>query len=171
MAKSRTEPLSESATLRQRMSAVFHTPTHTKIQVDSDARDLQSAVGFVPPVDIYADDDHYVLELEIPGMDQDDLDIRLEPGALTIRGERKLNKGRRNGNFSRLERRYGTFFRAFPLPRTVDVENVEARYEAGILRITLAHRSDCESRQIKVDAPATASKPIHFVNQGSKSVA
>jgi HSP20 family protein len=56
---------------------------------------LQSAVGFVPPVDIYEGDGNYVLEIEIPGMRQDELDIRLETGILTIRGEWRLNEIRK----------------------------------------------------------------------------
>jgi HSP20 family molecular chaperone IbpA len=74
-------------------------------------------------------------------------------------------------SYARKERRCGAFYRAFPLPHRVDVERVQARYEAGVLRIRLERRANCESRQIKVEDASGPSKPISFVSQCLKSVA
>jgi HSP20 family protein len=172
MARSHIDLIQEGAALQQRMSAVFHSIARDKEKpVDPEARELQSAVGFVPPVDVYEDDGNYVLGIEIPGMRQDELNIRLETGLLTIRGERRLERDTKVVSYARKERRGGAFYRAFPLPHTVDVERVQARYEAGVLRIRLERRANCESRQIMVEEGSGPGKPISFVSQGSRSVA
>jgi len=111
--------------------------------------DLPLTAGFVPPVDIYEDEHKIVLKLEVPGMKQEDLDIRIENNALTVRGERKFEKEEKEENFHRIERRYGTFFRAFTLPSTIDSENVKAQYDSGILKLELNKKAEAKPRQIK----------------------
>jgi HSP20 family protein len=105
---------------------------------------------FIPPVDIYEDENKLTLKLEVPGIEEKDLDVRLENNTLTVRGERKLEQEEKEENFHRIERRYGAFSRSFTLPNTVDVENVRANYENGILRLELLKRAEAKPKQIKV---------------------
>ena len=115
----------------------------------------QLAFGtFTPPVDVYEDEHNLMLKLEVPGMNEEDLKVSLEDNTLTVTGERKFEKEEKEENFHRIERRYGTFTRTFRLPSTVDTEKVEAGYDKGILKITLAKRAEAKPKQIKVGASA-----------------
>ena len=105
---------------------------------------------FAPAVDVYEDEHNLVIKVEAPGMNEEDLKVRLENSNLTVSGERKLEKEEREENFHRIERRYGTFTRTFRLPDSVDPENVEAGYEKGILTITFAKRAEAKPKTIKV---------------------
>ena len=111
----------------------------------------QLATGtFVPAVDIYSDEQNLVLKLEVPGVNEEDLNVTVENNTLTIQGERKFEKEEKEENFHRIERRYGSFSRTFKLPSTIDAEKVEASYEKGILKITLGKKAEAKPRQIKV---------------------
>jgi HSP20 family protein len=127
-------------------------------RVNSLLRDLNSenetvaTAGFVPPVDIYEDEKKVVIKLEVPGIEEKDLQVSVENNTLTVRGERKFESEEKEENFHRIERRYGSFYRSFTLPTTVDAENVEAKYTAGILRLELNKKAEAQPRQIKVIA-------------------
>src|SRR5215472_19334361 len=138
MAITRWDPFREVAALQHRMNSLFQDFSRTQ-GVDGD---LPTTAGFVPPVDIYEDDHKIILKLEVPGMKQEDLDVRLENNTLTVRGERKFEKEEKEENFHRIERRYGTFFRSFTLPTTVDSEHINANYDKGVLRINLAKKAE-----------------------------
>lgn len=147
MATNRWDPFREVASLQNRMNTLFQDFSRNQ---GGDA-DLLSASGFVPAVDVYEDEHKIVLKLEVPGVSEQDLDIRLENNTLSIRGERKFEKEEKEENFQRIERRYGSFYRAFSLPNTVDSESVQARYDAGVLRIELQRRAESKPKQIKVN--------------------
>jgi HSP20 family protein len=83
-----------------------------------------TAASFAPAVDVYENGEKVVLKLDIPGIKEEDLDIRVENQTLSVRGERKFESEEKEENFHRIERRYGSFFRSFSLPTTVDTENV-----------------------------------------------
>src|SRR4029078_8552456 len=100
-----------------------------------------------PNVDIYENKDQIVLEAELPGMKPDDVDISIENNVLTLHGERKFEKKDDNDNFHRVERSYGSFTRSFTLPPTVASENVDAVFDNGILRLTLAKREEMKPRK------------------------
>jgi HSP20 family protein len=110
-----------------------------------------TAGSFVPPVDVYEDEHTIQLKMEVPGVEEKDIDIRLENNLLTIRGERKFEKEEKEENFHRIERRYGSFTRSFTLPNTVSTDDVEADYVNGILKIKLAKRAEAKPKQIKVN--------------------
>jgi HSP20 family protein len=105
---------------------------------------------FVPAVDVYEDEHNLVLKLEVPGINEEDLKVSLENSTLTVTGERKFETEEKEENFHRIERRYGSFTRTFRLPNTVDVEKVEAGYDKGILKITLAKKAEAKPKEIKV---------------------
>ncbi len=119
---------------------------------EAGGKEQLSAGSFVPPVDVYEDEHNLVLKLEVPGVNEEDLDVQVENNTLTVKGERKFEKEEKEENFHRIERRYGTFLRTFRLPNTVDSEKVEANYDKGILKISLAKRAEAKPKQIKVGA-------------------
>ena len=139
----RWDPFREFATLQDRMSRLFQ-------DVPAQREELMSGGTFIPPVDIYEDENKLTLKLEVPGIEEKDLDVRLENNTLTVRGERKFEQEEKEENFHRIERRYGAFSRSFTLPNTVDAENVRANYENGILRLELLKRAEAKPKQIKV---------------------
>ena len=106
--------------------------------------------AFVPPVDIYEDEHSIQLKLEVPGIEEKDLDIKVENNTLTVTGERKFEKEEKEENFHRVERRYGSFTRSFTLPQTVNTEDIQADYSQGVLKIRLAKRAEAKPKQIKV---------------------
>jgi HSP20 family protein len=117
---------------------------------------------FLPPVDILEDEHNIKLQVEIPGVKEQDLKITLENNVLTITGERKFKEEEKKENFHRIERRYGKFTRSFTLPAGVDAEKVNATFESGILNITLPKREEFKPKQITVGVnktPAVAVKP------------
>jgi HSP20 family protein len=110
-----------------------------------------TTAGFIPAVDVYEDEKKIVLKLEVPGMEEKDLDVKVEKNTLTVKGERKLEKEEKEENFHRIERRYGSFYRAFTLPTTVDTESVAASYTAGVLKVELTKKPEAQPKQIKVN--------------------
>jgi HSP20 family protein len=110
-----------------------------------------ATAGFVPPVDIYEDEHKLVLKLEIPGVRQEDLDVRMENNTLTVKGERSFQSEGKEENFHRVERRYGSFYRAFTVPNTIDPESIKADYDSGILRLELNKKAESKPKQIKVN--------------------
>jgi HSP20 family protein len=119
--------------------------------VNSVAGKDQLAFGtFVPAVDVYEDEHNLTLKLEVPGLNEEDIKITLENNTLTVSGERKFEKEEKEENFHRIERRYGSFTRTFRLPATVDSEKVEAVYDKGVLKVTLAKRAEAKPKMIKI---------------------
>jgi HSP20 family protein len=102
-------------------------------------------------VDVYEDENSIQVRLEVPGIEEKDIDIRLENNVLTVQGERKFEKEEKEENFHRIERRYGSFTRSFTLPATVNSEEVRADYEQGVLKIRLPKRAEAKPKQIKVN--------------------
>ena len=160
----RWEPFRELANLQERVGRALQTENRNN-------EDLLSSGAFLPPVDIYEDEHNVTLKLEVPGVKQEDIDIRVENNNLTIRGERKLEKDEKEENFRRVERSYGSFFRSFTLPPTVSTENVQADCEHGILKIQFAKRPEAKPRQIKVSAGKKPIEAKSAVSGGEKTSA
>jgi HSP20 family protein len=143
MAITRWDPFREVVALQNRVNSLFREM--------NDGDSPLTTASFVPAVDIYEDSKKVVLKLEVPGMDEKDLDVRVENNTLTVKGERKFEKEEKEENFHRIERRYGSFYRAFTLPSTVDTEHVGASYNAGILKLELNKKPEAQPKQIKVN--------------------
>src|ERR1700735_4470756 len=105
---------------------------------------------WAPPVDIVETENELMLKADVPGVELKDIDIQLENGTLTVKGERKLDKEEKNKGFHRMERSYGSFVRIFTVPDTVDSEHVKAGYDAGVLSITLPKKEVAKPKTIKV---------------------
>jgi len=146
MAITRWDPFREAAVLQNRVNSLFRNLNEAETPV--------AAASFVPAVDIYEDAQKLVLKLEIPGMDEKDLDVRVEDHTLTVKGERKFEAEEKEENFHRIERSYGSFFRAFTLPSTVETDNVQASYNAGVLKLELKKKPETQPKQIKVNVAA-----------------
>jgi HSP20 family protein len=143
MAITRWDPFREVVSMQNRLNSIFR-------DLNEGDSPLTTA-SFVPAVDIYEDAQKVVLKLEVPGIDQKDLDIRVENNTLTVKGERKFEKEEKEENFHRIERRYGSFFRAFTLPSSVNTEDVQASYDAGVLKLELAKKPEAQPKQIKIN--------------------
>jgi len=144
MAMSRWYPIREVATLQDRVNSLFQ-------DLSGDSQTV-TAASFAPAVDVYENSEKVVLKLDVPGIKEEDLDIRVENQTLTVSGERKFEKEEKEENFHRIERRYGSFYRSFTLPTTVDTENVAASYEAGVLKLELKKKASAQPKKIGVGA-------------------
>lgn len=167
MAISRWDPFRELTMLQNQMNRLFQdsfgNPAH--------ATDEFGMTSFVPPVDIYEDEHSIKLRLEIPGVDEKDLDVRVENNVLTVRGERRFSNEEKEENFHRIERRYGSFSRSFTLPNTVDTDNVNANYNNGLLELTLAKRAEAKPKQIKIGVGSQQSGPKTIESKGKTHAA
>jgi HSP20 family protein len=141
-------PLSDVALLQQRLNSIFQ-----DFSRPGDTENLTNG-SFVPAVDVYEDAHKVVLKLEMPGIKQEDLDIRLENQTLTIKGERKFESEEKEENFHRIERRFGSFVRSFTVPQTVDTGSIAAHYDAGVLSVTLNKKAEAKPKQVKISVGA-----------------
>jgi HSP20 family protein len=106
---------------------------------------------WVPLVDIYETEGHeVVIKAELPDMKKEDIRVTFENGVLTISGERKHEEAKDRGQFQRIERRHGSFSRAFTLPDSVDASQISAAYKDGVLTIRLPRREESKPKQITV---------------------
>ena len=142
----RWEPFRELATLEDRMNRLFRASVHSVGRDES-----LTTSNFAPAVDVYEDEHKDTLKIEVPGIEEKDLDVRVENNALTVTGERKIEKEEKEENYRRVERQYGSFSRTFTLPQTVDTENVSANYDKGVLKISLPKKAEAKPKQIKVN--------------------
>jgi HSP20 family protein len=111
----------------------------------------QSTRAWAPPVDIYETADNIVLKAELPGIDPQDLAIRVEDNTLYLKGERKFEKEVKEEDYHRVERSYGAFSRSFSLPSSIDTDKVKAEYKDGLLTLTLPKREVVKPKTIKID--------------------
>ncbi len=142
----RWDPFREFATLQDRMNRLFR-----ESYGPEGREEALTSTTFAPPVDVYEDEHSVSLKIEVPGIDDKDIDVRIENNVLTVHGERKFEKEEKEENFRRVERQYGSFTRTFSLPSTVDGERVSANYDKGILKITLPKKAEAKPKQIKVN--------------------
>ncbi len=142
----RWEPFREFATLQDRMNRLFRESFN-----DVGRDESLTTSTFSPAVDVYEDQHRVMLKIEVPGIEEKDIDVRVENNTLTVHGERKIEKEEKEENYLRVERQYGNFTRTFTLPTTLDTDNVSATYDKGVLKITLAKKAEAQPKQIKVN--------------------
>ena len=106
--------------------------------------------SWIPPVDIVEEKDRILLTAELPGFKENEIEIQMEGGVLTLRGERKSETEKEGRTFHRMERSYGQFVRSFTLPNNVDRDHVKANFANGVLEIELPKREEAKPRQIKI---------------------
>ena len=105
---------------------------------------------WTPSVDIFETENELVLKADLPDVDQDKIDVRVENQTLTIAGERKFEKQDNVKGFHRIERSYGSFVRSFAVPNTFDTDHINASFKNGVLSVTLPKKEAAKPRQIKV---------------------
>ncbi|QZH75413.1 MAG: Hsp20/alpha crystallin family protein [Erythrobacter sp.] len=105
---------------------------------------------FNPAVEFQDCKDHYELVVELPGLDEKDIDIELTDGTLSISGEKRSEDEKREGNYLVSERSYGAFRRQLTLPADVDPENIQAKYRQGILQLDIKKDQDAVNRVRKI---------------------
>jgi len=152
----RWDPLSELTSLQDRLNQFFNQP------ITGPGRGMEQSLlasNFIPPVDIYEDGHNITIQMEIPGVQEDEVDVRLENNVLTITGERKLENEEQKQNFHRIERQYGRFVRSFTLPSTVNPDSVNAEFNDGVLKISIAKREESKPKQIKITAGKASTQP------------
>ena len=138
------------STLQDRMNRIFRESFGPE---GSD--EALTTSNFAPPVDVYEDEHNITLKIEVPGIDEQDINVTIENNTLTVRGERRFEKDEKEENFHRVERMYGSFTRSFTLPNTVDPEQVSAHYEKGVLKIRLSKKAEAKPKLIKVNVEKT----------------
>jgi HSP20 family protein len=142
----RWDPFREFVTIQGRMNRLFRDSFGTEGREEA-----LTSTTFAPPVDVYEDEHNVTLKIEVPGIDEKDIDVRIENNTLTVHGERKFEKEEKEENYRRVERQYGSFTRTFTLPNMVDQDSVHADYDKGVLKIQLAKKAEAKPKQIKVN--------------------
>jgi len=104
-----------------------------------------------PAVDIYETENELVLKADLPDVEPQDVNVRVENLTLTISGERKFDKSTNEKGFHRIERSYGNFTRSFAVPNTFDTENIGASFKNGVLTVKLPKKEAAKPRQIKIE--------------------
>lgn len=115
-----------------------------------EGEELQEGI-WQPSVDIYEDANSVVIKAELPGIEQKDIEVKIEDNTLILRGERKHEQEVKKENYHRVERYYGTFHRSFSLPQTINQEKIKAACDKGVLTITLPKREETKPKQISVE--------------------
>jgi HSP20 family protein len=110
-----------------------------------------SLAAWAPAVDIYETESELVVTADLPGINEKDIDVRVENNMLTVRGERKLEKTINEDNMLRVERAYGSFSRSFSLPNSVNTEAIKADYHEGVLTVKMPKREESKPKQVKVN--------------------
>ncbi len=145
MAIIRWDPFRDMVTLREKMNRLFEDSLAQK----GEDKDMMTS-NWAPAVDIYETANELVLTAEVPGIDEKDIEIKVEDNTLTLKGERKFEKETKEENFHRIERSYGSFFRAFSLPNSVDPDLIRAEHENGVLRVVMPKRQELKPKTVKI---------------------
>ena len=146
MLLTRYEPWSAMRQIQNEMSRVFD-------RAVAGAEDGSNVVTsrWTPAVDIREDGEQFVITADIPGVEPRDIEITMENGVLTIKGERKLEtRGEGDNGYRRVERAYGSFYRRFTLPDTADAEAVSASGKHGVLEVVIPKRAALQPKRIAV---------------------
>jgi HSP20 family protein len=139
-------PFQELEQMHERLTSLFEGAR----QNGRKGRNVPAFEPWAPVVDIVEDDRAYLVQVELPGLRKEDLQITLEDCVLTIAGERKQEHEEKTRKFHRVERAYGSFSRSFGLPENVDPEKIEARFRDGVLAVAIAKSESARPRQIEV---------------------
>jgi HSP20 family protein len=144
-AQGQWDPLKELTAVQKRMNKLFESALGT---ADFDAP--AEPDSWIPLCDVYETSEALVVSLELPGLEQAHIDVRVDGDDLVVSGEREIERERPGEQFLRVERPYGKFLRRFHLPSSVNRAAIEASFRDGLLRVTLPNRPDKQPRPIRV---------------------
>ncbi len=139
------EPFRDLMAMQDRMTRLID-ETLSRIWKEEAAQGTWS-----PSVDILERGSEVILKVDLPEVNQNEIDIRVEENTLIIQGERKFIKESSEENYIQIERPYGTFRRTFTVPRTIDSESIRASYKDGVLRVILPKKEETQPKQIVVE--------------------
>jgi HSP20 family protein len=140
----RWDPFQEFVAMSNRLNRTVNDPYTPRTE--------DSFGAWAPPVDIFERQDHLVIRAEVPGVQKEDMDVRIENGVLTLHGERKQETDLKEENAHRMERVYGAFTRSFSLPTSVDAAKVTATYRDGVLEVTVPKAETAKPKSIEIKA-------------------
>jgi len=148
------QPFRGASSLQEQINRVFH-------DVVGHAGEESNLTPWAPSVDIYETENELVVKADLPDVNPQNLDIRVENNILTIRGERKFESKVNEDNYLRIERAYGSFSRSFALANSVKTEAIRADYQNGVLTLSLPKREEAKPKQIKVNVGTQAQTQSH----------
>jgi HSP20 family protein len=161
MALIRWGPARELQSVQQEMNRLFGTFLDPRAGVEVGGR------RWVPATDLVEEGDHYVLRADVPGVSEDDVKVELEDDVLTISGERKSEHEQRDNGYRRIERAWGRFARSLTLPEGVDADGIKARFEKGVLEVTIPKPAERKPRRVAIDVGEQS--PVIEGSAGSSS--
>ena len=146
----RWDPVRDLFTLQDRMNRLFEEAADRRARTGEAAGDEAEIerADWIPAADVYEDAGAYIIALDLLGIRRDGLDVSLDEGRLTVRGERAPRDG---GDVRRAERPQGRFVRSFSLPDAVDRHVITADYKDGVLTLRLPKRAEPKERRLKID--------------------
>jgi len=139
------EPFRDLMAMQDRMTRLFD-ETLSRIWKEEVPRRVWS-----PPVDILERENEVILKMDLPEVDQNEIDLKVEENTLIIQGERKFIKESSDANYLQIERPYGTFQRTFAIPRMIDQEKIRAGYKDGVLRVVLPKKGEAHPKKIMLE--------------------
>ncbi|MCP2518929.1 Hsp20/alpha crystallin family protein [Candidatus Aminicenantes bacterium AC-708-M15] len=139
------DPFKDLLTFREKMNRLFE----ETFSLRGEEGELFSGT-WSPAVDIYETENEVVLTAELPGMNEKDIQLKIEDNNLVLRGERKFEKETKEENYHRIERAYGSFYRCFTIPPTVDRDKISAEYDNGILTVRMPKKAETKPKEIKI---------------------
>lgn len=143
----RVDPFRELRTLQHRFDRLFGDAIVRRAE---EGEDEPLRASWVPAIDVHENEQEITLRAELAGLTRDEVDLTIDKDRLTLQGEKKLEKEDTDGDYRRIESRYGSFFRSFPLPDSVDQEKVEARFDNGVLNIVLPKSEAAKPKRIEL---------------------
>ena len=147
MAITKFDPFRDLISLQERMNKLFEDSLSKSRTFDEG----MAAGAWAPSVDIYETSEKIVIKVDLPGMSQEEVELRIEDNTLTVKGDRQLEKNTKREDYHRIERSYGAFSRSFTLPNTIDVDNIKAQHKNGVLEIVLPKKEDTKPKKIKIE--------------------
>ena len=164
MALVRWEPAREIESLQQEVNRLFGS------FFDVQPSRMRAAAQWMPAMDLVETDDHFVLTADLPGVRPEDVKITVEDDVLTVSGERKLARESREGGVHRVERASGQFSRSLTLPAGVDAQQVQARFEQGVLEVRIPKPQGQKPHKVEISVePGAGSHVIEGTEQGAEA--
>ncbi|MGD2246108.1 MAG: Hsp20/alpha crystallin family protein [Candidatus Aminicenantes bacterium] len=145
MAIIRWDPFRDLITIREKMNRLFEEAVSSR----GEEKDMVSS-SWSPSVDIYETEQDLVLSAEVPGLDEKDIEIKIEDNTLTLKGERNFEKETKEENYHRIERAYGSFYRSFSLPHYINQDKISAEHQNGVLKIIMPKKPELKPRSVKI---------------------
>ena len=142
----RWDPFKEMATLQERMNRMFEDVWGRGRRPDEEF----ISGAWVPPVDVRETKDSLEIAAELPGLDPKNVEVSVENGVLTLKGNRQFEKAMEGETYHRVERAYGMFERSFTLPTNVDAEKIQASFQHGVLHLTVPKREEAKPKSIAI---------------------